>query len=278
MVKTGRMDTEPLPRLPLIARDYAFRLGTPSYVYPAGVLPNVSALAGRVDDIELVLFESDNGANMPSDRDLTQLAELAAAHDLTYTVHLPLDRQLGAADSTAGREACAEFARVIRRTLPLRPRMYVMHLEGIASAAAPADVAAWRERVALWLPELIAAAGGPDRLCVENLSWPFAWCEALLAQYDLGVCLDTGHLELQGGNLADFWRRYGARVRVVHWHGVCAGRDHQSLRYLPPDRVGELLDLWRDFRGVVTLEIFNFNAMAESFKVLEQCRQLRIKS
>ena len=107
MVKTWRMDTEPLPRLPLIARDYAFRLGTPSYVYPAGVLPNVSALAGRVDDIELVLFESDNGANMPSDRDLTQLAELAADGILLDCVTVWLGNILVREDAAAaaGRQA-----------------------------------------------------------------------------------------------------------------------------------------------------------------------------
>jgi len=37
-----------------------FRLGSTSYVYPADLVTNARQLAGRVDDIELVLFETEN--------------------------------------------------------------------------------------------------------------------------------------------------------------------------------------------------------------------------
>src|ERR1035437_7731078 len=46
------------PPLPQFSVPHSFRLGVPSYVYPADILPNVKALAPYVDDVELVLFES----------------------------------------------------------------------------------------------------------------------------------------------------------------------------------------------------------------------------
>src|SRR5450830_964350 len=46
------------PPLPQLSVPHSFRLGVPSYVYPANILPNVKALAPFVDDVELVLFES----------------------------------------------------------------------------------------------------------------------------------------------------------------------------------------------------------------------------
>ena len=46
------------PPLPQFSVPHSFRLGVPSYVYPADILPNVKALAPFVDDVELVLFES----------------------------------------------------------------------------------------------------------------------------------------------------------------------------------------------------------------------------
>src|SRR5450759_615623 len=46
------------PPLPQFSVPHPFRLGVPSYVYPADILPNVKALAPYVADVELVLFES----------------------------------------------------------------------------------------------------------------------------------------------------------------------------------------------------------------------------
>jgi len=71
-----------------------FRVGSTSYVYPDDILPNVRRLAadGDVDDIELILFEVDDGAtNLPDLRTIDALCALAAQHRLTYSVHLPLD-------------------------------------------------------------------------------------------------------------------------------------------------------------------------------------------
>ena len=50
-----------------------FRLGTTSYIIPDDILPNVRYLAGKVKDIELVLFDIDEYCNIP---DAEQLSEL----------------------------------------------------------------------------------------------------------------------------------------------------------------------------------------------------------
>jgi len=36
---------------------YPFRLGATSYIIPAGMLPNVRYLAGKVQDVELLLLK-----------------------------------------------------------------------------------------------------------------------------------------------------------------------------------------------------------------------------
>ena len=77
-----------------------FRLGTTSFIVPADLLTNVRFLAGRVRDIEVLLFEVDDGDNaLPGPEVWVELAELARAHDLTYTIHLPLDLQLAGDDA-----------------------------------------------------------------------------------------------------------------------------------------------------------------------------------
>ena len=58
-----------------------FRIGTTSYIIPADILPNVEYLAPQVDDVELVLFETDEyGSNLPDAALCDRLNELAYAH------------------------------------------------------------------------------------------------------------------------------------------------------------------------------------------------------
>ena len=109
-----------------------FRIGTSSYIWPDDILPNVVQLAPLVDDVELVLFESDEyGSNLPSEAVIAELQQLARAHDLTVTVHLPLDLRLG--DEGAVRDVSLEKARlVMERTRALDPFAYIVHLDGKA--------------------------------------------------------------------------------------------------------------------------------------------------
>ncbi len=83
-----------------------FRVGTTSYIIAADLIPNIEYLAGRVEDVELILFEVDDGPNnLPDEWALRQMADLAAANHLTYTVHIPLDIDLGAVDGVETRQA-----------------------------------------------------------------------------------------------------------------------------------------------------------------------------
>ena len=72
-----------------------FRLGTTSYIIPDEILPNVRFLAGKVQDVELVLFEVDDGQNnLPDPQTIQTLWELSHKQDMSYTVHLPLDSEV----------------------------------------------------------------------------------------------------------------------------------------------------------------------------------------
>ena len=45
---------------------FPFRLGATSYILPADLVANAKFLAGKVDDIELVLFDLEEGqSNLP---------------------------------------------------------------------------------------------------------------------------------------------------------------------------------------------------------------------
>src|SRR5688572_28636533 len=122
-----------------------YRLGTTSYILPADILPNARYLAGRVRDIELVLFEVDEGPNnLPTPEVVAELAVLGQAQDLTYTIHLPLDLRLGAGGDE-GHVSLAKARRVIDCTRGLDPWAYVLHLDGrdVVNGAGSAALAEW---------------------------------------------------------------------------------------------------------------------------------------
>jgi hypothetical protein len=71
---------------------YPFRLGTTSYIIPDDILPNALYLAGKVRDIELILFEVDDGPNnLPSPEVIEELTQICI-HQVKveqYELHKP---------------------------------------------------------------------------------------------------------------------------------------------------------------------------------------------
>jgi sugar phosphate isomerase/epimerase len=239
---------------------YPFRLGTTSYIIPADILTNVRFLAGQVQDIELVLFEVDDGPNnLPSPQVVADLAALAAQHGLTYTVHLPLDLRLGAGGAES-HASMVKARKVIECTRPLDPWAYVLHLDGreVKGGADPGRLAEW-QRHSVGVLEIAAGwAGGPEKLAVENLeTYPLDFVQPVIERVAVSRCVDIGHLWLDGHDPLPYLRAALPRTRVVHLHGL-AERDHKSLAHMAPEKLNPVLGtlLAANYAGVLTLEVF----------------------
>jgi sugar phosphate isomerase/epimerase len=233
--------------LPLLTAPRRFRLGLTSYVYPSDLLTNVRQLAPFADDIEIVFFESKEACNFPSPAEVEELRQLAEQHQLSYTIHFPIDKALGSANQEEREEFMGVALRIIELCRPLKPFGWILHLEGIEATASPARVDAWRHDLAPLLRVLAGMVDDPTRFCVENLGYPFAWCEPLLLDNPFSVCLDLGHLLQMGYD----WRRH---VRLEHHlAALLAGNDAQAagagFPRVPQDlsRCPDSGDLW--FRG-----------------------------
>ncbi len=273
-----RMLPGALPPGPSLKGRLPCRLGTTSYIVPAGILPNVRALAPRVDDIELVLFESDAVSNLPPPDVVLALAELAAGHALSYTVHLPMDLRLGASDERQRRAAVDAGIRLMTRMAPLKPFAWVVHfaIDG-GSGARPITLdddalAAWRAALHRSVTELLAAGAMPRDLCVETLDYPFDYAAPIVEAHDLGVCLDLGHLLLGGFDVAAHLDRFWPRTRIVHISGLRDGRDHAALDRLDPHLIDALLARFRHDPGterVLTMEVFSPQDFVASCNVME---------
>ncbi len=258
-----------------------FRLGTTSYIVPDDILPNVRFLASRVDDIELLLFESDEMSNLPTPEVLDELRTIAVDADLTFTVHFPLDADLGAFDESQRRSSVGKCLRVIELTARLDPAAYVVHFHGdLRGGEGSVDPPRWLEALDRSALEILQRSNrDPRSFCVETLDYPFEMIEPSIQRHDLSICLDVGHLRLYGRDLVSALDRLWDRVRVVHLHGVDAGRDHLGLQVLDDEGRGWLVPLFdrlRETEGsdelarIVTLEVFNEEDLTRSLPIVEE--------
>jgi sugar phosphate isomerase/epimerase len=253
---------------------YPFRLGTTSYIIPDDILPNARYLAGKVGDIELILFEVDDGRNnLPSPEVIEELTQIARQHDITYTVHLPLDLKLGE-DGSERDQSLVKAKRVIDCTRALDPWAYVLHLDGTSVRTSNDDelIVCWQDQSVRALEFTAKWAGGADKLAVENLeTYPLNFIQPVLDRLPVSRCVDIGHLWLDGHDPVPYLRAALPRTRVIHLHGV-AERDHRSLAFMPEEKVRAV---WHEliqakYEGVLTLEIFSKEDFLSSMEVIEK--------
>jgi len=94
---------------------------------------------------------------------------------------------------------------------------------------------------------------------VENLeNYPPEHFLPLLDETPVSLCLDVGHLWLNGRDPVWLIQQHLARVQVLHLHGI-GERDHQSLCHQGIGAVAPILELLsaQAYEGVVTLEVFS---------------------
>jgi sugar phosphate isomerase/epimerase len=255
-------------------KDFPFRLGTTSYIIPADILLNAHYLAGKVRDIELILFEVDNGPNnLPSDEVIGKLSQIAGKFDLTYTVHLPLDLKLGD-DGSEQDQSLVKARRVIECTRGLESWAYVLHLDGksVRTSTDAERIRRWQDQSVRALEIVSMWAGGPEKLAVENLeTYPLDFIQPVLDRIPVNRCVDIGHLWLDGHDPIPYLQAALPRTRVIHMHGI-AERDHRSLAFMPQENIQAVWDelLRSNYQGVLTLEIFSEEDLNSSLKVIEE--------
>ncbi|NMB53094.1 MAG: sugar phosphate isomerase/epimerase [Leptolinea sp.] len=252
-----------------------FRLGTTSYIIPDDILPNVRFLAGKVQDVQLVLFELDGDQhNLPGPQDIATLRSLARQSDLTYTVHLPLDLRLAGSEGEA-HISLEKARRVIEVTRALEPQAYIVHLDGKEerTAADEKAMARWRDQAVQSLRLTADLAGDIRLLAVENLEgYPPDFNDRVITESGCTRCIDIGHLWLDGHDPVDFFHGRFSQTTVMHLHGI-GERDHQSLTHVPAEKLDSLFRylLQNKFKGVLTLEVFSEDDLNSSLQAIHTC-------
>ena len=249
-----------------------FRLGCTSYVYPDDILPNVQKMAPFVDDVEIVLFESEELSSFPDKETIIELKELSNEHDITYTIHFPTDLKAGSENNNEREKFVEQVRKVVNLTKPLDPHGYILHLEGVETDASKQKKEEWYQacrEVCKRITEI--SLFDCSNVCIENLDYPIDWHIDLVDQCGFSLCLDIGHLwRCKVSNWNELLWKYLLKTRIIHVHGVSNGKDHMSLNKNELDDIQLLFSLLMEsgYRNVVSLEVFNKEDTFESLEIV----------
>lgn len=248
---------------------YPFRLGTTSYIYPDRILPNVMKLGPFLDEIELLLFESDPGS-LPDPKEIASLREAAREFDITYNIHLPTDIYLGADNPDNRQQAVDISKKIFDLTRCLTPSTCTLHLEYDMPSDDESDRKRWQENVCNSMEKLLSYGMSASSLSVETLTYPYAWIANIVEALDLSVCLDVGHLFIKNVDAVEFYNAHADKVSIIHLHGRTGRDDHKPLNTLSESEWAAVLGILEQFHGVVSLEVFNLAYLESSLKELEE--------
>ena len=266
------MTKYPLPKS--YKNAYPFRLGTTSFIYPDTYVPNVRMLAPYLDEIELLLFESAS-ESLPTKHEIETLALLSEESDVTYNIHLPTDISLTDPDSSARCHTVETIHNIMNLTSPLSPSTYTLHLPYNQESRKKEDVKKWQERTngsMIQLTEALSTFHFP--LSIETLDYPFEWAEKIVTDHNLSLCMDIGHLMVHGFDAQAFFQKYADIISIIHLHGVENGQDHIALNRLSEKNIHLVMKILKQFRGVVSLEVFSYHHLNASLNFLEEHWQI----
>ncbi|MBI5557744.1 MAG: sugar phosphate isomerase/epimerase [Deltaproteobacteria bacterium] len=244
-----------------------WRIGATSFVIPADIEENVRYLADKVDDVQLLFFESAGQSRMPQQVDVSWLREVAACHNLSYTVHLPTDIQPGSGSEVDRQRAVAEIVHFMDVLSPIEPLRYDLHLAWPQGLILPA----WLENIAHFLDALKKNIGQESgRVAIENIDYPFHHVRSLILQHGFDLCLDIGHAVRFNDDVEQVLNDIPGTTHI-HYHGVKEGRDHQPLGMEQGPLTARLGELFRagDFHGVVTLEVYSSHDLQASLQHID---------
>jgi sugar phosphate isomerase/epimerase len=250
---------------------FPFRLGCTSYVYPADLLPNVRKMAPIVDDIEIVLFETESLSNLPCSAVISALMQIRKEHGNTYTIHFPIDKKAASPDREERKYFQEQAIKIMRLTLPLCPFAYILHLEGIDGNANSVQQQGWKSRSMETCEEILNCSGvDSSTIAVENLGYPAEWNEEIVEHFGFSYCMDVGHLWLYRYDWEAALQNYLKDTRVIHLHGVSHGKDHLSIEKNNQIILRKLAtEYLSTFQNVVTLEVFSEDATFGSIRRLK---------
>jgi sugar phosphate isomerase/epimerase len=244
----------------------------------------------------------DLGMFLPNVYNPESIQKLAAlkSNNLSYTLHLPLWSVEPSTPLAPVRKGSVEaVVEMIKATTPLAPEVFVLHATGalaaefynmkISELARTLILAQFQNGARESIRAILSETGIPSRrLAIETIEFPLDLTLELAEEFDLSICLDTGHVLAGFPGWFDFFdvvEKILPRLAEVHLHDCKKmpqgmrgyGEDHKTLGTGDLD-LGRFLDRLAsaNFTGPLVFEL-NVEEALESLNVVKSIRPAYIK-
>jgi sugar phosphate isomerase/epimerase len=216
----------------------SFILSVPSWVIPGTYAENLRFLENKkeIEGVELLFFIYNDEVKAQLDSEWDEIRSYS--EHFVFTAHLP-------------ELLLAAHSELVARLAPL-VRHFIVHPD-------PKDPAAQIRHLEEWTKDHNAV------FLTENTKVGLLEAQLPYMKTGAGLCMDTGHLLLDGKNPTNFFAANRERIKEIHLHDVDRKQaaiddrlvDHRQLRKDEPWLL-ELLPLLKDYRGIINLEVFSW--------------------
>lgn len=245
---------------------FPFRVGAPSYVLPTGYIENVTYLMDRVDDIQLLAFDSIPDDPLFKKEILSTLQYLAKDSGITYSVHMPVKPLI----FENFEKKLHSTVEIIEKLQPLDIKSFTFHFDLPGSKEwdelTADEIGRINERYIQFFKTVMDACPGID-IALENTATPLSALDHVVGSCGISYCIDIGHLLVQGRDLSEIESRL-EKTSMVHLHGweEVKGKkqDHRAITF---NR--EIFKLLEEFRGVLTIENYHKTLFEKSLETLK---------
>ena len=242
-----------------------------------------------LDAVELTLDLHAIYPQVFDSRFYQSVAELQQTLGFLCTVHLPfLWIELASLNEQIREASIASLRQAIEVTRAIDVHTYVLHLWGFTTMQVLSQLqdSVQRELVTGVLMSqasrslaALCEVIDPADLCVENLEDSlFELAVPIVEKHGTSICLDVGHLALQGGSALGFLDQHRDRIREVHLHDAIVpgtgewqtARDHLALGRGDLDHEAFLDKLAEiGYEGPIILELNSEADLVQSLERLE---------
>jgi hypothetical protein len=242
-------------------------LTVPSWVIPGTYLENLRFLEDKkeIQGVELLFFLYNDEIREQLDAEWEGILQFTGR--FVFTAHLP-DTVL------------PEHEELVARLDPLARNFIVHPGEPEKAEALGSLVNGWAKK---YPPrEIGSRKAAPRRFLGENTQ--LGRFDALLPHMgeNMGICMDTGHLLLEGKSPAAFFAEHRDRIGEIHLHGLdrekaaLDGRlvDHRPVKAGEP-WFRELYPLLTEFSGVINTELFSWEEAEAGINSIKQYNQIK---
>lgn len=244
-----------------------FKVGCPSYILPTGYIENITFAMDHVEDVQLLLFDSETEDPLFKEETLMTLDYLAKDGEITYSVHMHTFPDIFDKDGFNNR--LNKAVKVMNKLESLPISGYTFHYD------IPEKIEDITEEKKIeidqcyirFFKELKKRLGNYSPIItLENTTTPLSWLDHVVKEAGIHYCLDLGHLQQQGFGLSAVNERMD-QTKIIHIHGIETKegkkKDHRALK----DDL-ETFKALETYKGIVTIENYHKKLLFKSLDVL----------